>query len=97
MASRVTQVRQTKGNKSEVSKVGTKGSDSRRNRKSLPCLEMILLLDRDYREKAASNKLKKIAPKKLNPESKAWLPVMNVERGGMAPYAALLQRKKRLQ
>lgn len=39
-------------------------------------------MDREYREKASADKLKKIAPKKLNPDGKAWLPVMSAERDG---------------
>src|SRR5512135_2939628 len=45
-----------------------------------PTISLILALDAEYREKAAANKLKKIAPKKLNPEGKAWLPIMSVNR-----------------
>ena len=50
-----------------------------------PSVELVLALDKEYREKASTGKLKKIAPKKLNPEGKAWLPIMNVERevGGL--------------
>lgn len=47
-----------------------------------PSVELVLALDKEYREKASTGKLKKIAPKKLNPEGKAWLPIMNVEREG---------------
>jgi len=47
-----------------------------------PSLNLILTLDKEYREKAVTDSLKKIAPKKLNPEAKAWLPIMNVERDG---------------
>lgn len=36
----------------------------------------ILAIDREYREKAAAGKLKKIAPRLLNPGKKAWLPLM---------------------
>ena len=48
----------------------------------LPSVDLILKLDSEYREKAAADKLKKIAPKKLNPEGKAWLPIMNADRDG---------------
>lgn len=48
----------------------------------VPSVELILSLDKEYREQSAADKLKKIAPKKLNPEGKARLPVMNVSRDG---------------
>ncbi len=36
----------------------------------------ILALDEEYRQKAAEDQLRKIAPKEYNPEHEAWLPVM---------------------
>ena len=48
----------------------------------LPPVDLMLRLDTEYREKAAADKLKKIAPKKFNPEGKAWLPIMNADRDG---------------
>ncbi len=50
--------------------------------KRIPPVDVILKLDAEYREKASSGKLKLIAPKKLNPDGKAWLPVMNAVRDG---------------
>ena len=47
-----------------------------------PSVELILALDKEYRTKAAADQLKKIAPKKLNPEGKTWLPVMSANRDG---------------
>jgi len=47
---------------------------------SLPPVDLILKLDAEYRSRAAAGTLKRIAPKKLNPEGKAWLPVMNTTR-----------------
>jgi hypothetical protein len=47
-----------------------------------PSVQLILAIDAEYRKKAAADQLKKIAPKKLNPEGKAWLPVMSTEREG---------------
>jgi hypothetical protein len=47
-----------------------------------PPVILLLGLDAEYREKAAAGKLKMVAPKKLNPEGKAWLPVMTVSREG---------------
>jgi DNA polymerase (family 10) len=42
----------------------------------------ILDIDTEYREKAAAGKLKKIAPRQLNPEKEAWLPIMVVKKNG---------------
>ena len=47
-----------------------------------PGVGLILELDAEYRGKASADQLKKIAPKKLNPEGKAWLPVMSSIREG---------------
>jgi hypothetical protein len=46
-----------------------------------PAVELLLDVDREYREKAAANQLPMIAPKRFNPEGKAWLPVLHAERG----------------
>lgn len=45
-------------------------------------LNLLLEVDEEYRLKAAAGKLKRIAPKKLNPEGKAWLPILLTERQG---------------
>lgn len=45
-------------------------------------LSLILEIDAEYREKAAARKLKRIAPKLLNPEKKAWLPILAASRKG---------------
>jgi putative hydrolase len=42
----------------------------------------ILEIDEEYRAKAAAQKLKMIAPRLLNPEKKAWLPLMVREYKG---------------
>jgi len=47
-----------------------------------PSIELLLDIDREYREKAAAGKLTKIAPKRLNPSGAAWLPVMHANREG---------------
>ncbi|MCZ6776165.1 MAG: hypothetical protein O7D34_06890 [Ignavibacteria bacterium] len=43
---------------------------------------MILHLDAEYRKKAEADELKKIAPKKYNPDGEAWLPILLTLRGG---------------
>jgi hypothetical protein len=46
-----------------------------------PTVELLLAVDQEYRDKAAQGKLRTIAPKRFNPEGKAWLPVLQTERG----------------
>jgi putative hydrolase len=46
-----------------------------------PPVDMLLDVDREYRQKAEINKLPTIAPKRFNPEHKAWLPILHTERG----------------
>ncbi len=46
-----------------------------------PGVELLLDVDRDYRDKAASGRLPQIAPKRFNPEGRAWLPILHTVRG----------------
>ena len=46
-----------------------------------PEVALLLDVDREYREKAASGTLRKIAPKRFNPGGEAWLPVLHTVRG----------------
>jgi hypothetical protein len=43
-------------------------------------MEMLLDVDREYRERAAAGTLRRIAPKRFNPAGEAWLPVLHAER-----------------
>jgi hypothetical protein len=45
-----------------------------------PPVEMLLDVDEEYRRKAEADQLQKIAPRRFNPEEKAWLPVLHTER-----------------
>ncbi len=45
-----------------------------------PSVSTLLEIDRLYREKVAAGALPTIAPKRMNPEGKAWLPVLHVSR-----------------
>lgn len=47
-----------------------------------PSVDLLLAIDGEYRRKASRNQLRKIAPKRFNPEGRQWLPVMNVGREG---------------
>jgi DNA polymerase (family X) len=46
-----------------------------------PSIAELLDVDREYREEAATNELRLIAPKENNPEGEAWLPILNTKRG----------------
>jgi len=48
---------------------------------NLPGVGLLLDVDREYREKAASGVLKKIAPRLFNPDHNAWLPVLHTRFG----------------
>jgi hypothetical protein len=47
-----------------------------------PPVATLLDVDAEYRRAAAANELPLIAPRRFNPERKAWLPVLHTERGG---------------
>ncbi len=46
-----------------------------------PPVEILLDVDREYRVRAEADDLKKIAPKRFNPDREAWLPILHTERG----------------
>jgi hypothetical protein len=46
-----------------------------------PSVEALLEVDREYRARAAAGRLALIAPKRFNPEGKAWLPVLHTRLG----------------
>ncbi|MGW8250178.1 MAG: helix-hairpin-helix domain-containing protein [Anaerolineales bacterium] len=47
-----------------------------------PSVKTLLSVDAEYRKKAQKGELRTIAPKRFNPENKAWLPILNTERKG---------------
>lgn len=47
-----------------------------------PSVEALLQVDALYRQRAEEDKLKKIAPRRFNPEGEAWLPIMHTEMKG---------------
>jgi hypothetical protein len=59
-----------------------------------PSVGEVLSVDDEYRARAAAGKLRKIAPRRFNPEGKAWLPVLHTERGHHA-YTALFSNTRR--
>lgn len=46
-----------------------------------PPVDLLLDVDREYREAAAAGRLKLIAPRRFNPDGRAWLPVLHTTRG----------------
>lgn len=47
-----------------------------------PEVALLLEVDEEYRSKAEAGGLPTIAPRRLNPEGKSWLPVLHAHRGG---------------
>lgn len=46
-----------------------------------PPVEILLDVDAEYRRRAEAGELPLIAPRRMNPEQKAWLPVLHTQRG----------------
>jgi len=46
----------------------------------LPPVATLLEVDREYRQKAEAGSLPAIAPRRFNPDGKAWLPVLHTQR-----------------
>ncbi len=46
-----------------------------------PPVDVLLDVDREYREKAEAGTLPTIAPRRFNPDKQAWLPVLHAKRG----------------
>lgn len=48
---------------------------------NLSSVDVLLDIDAQYRRRAAAGELPRIAPKRFNPEGKAWLPILHANRG----------------
>ena len=59
-----------------------------------PGVAELLDVDREYREKTAAGVLRRIAPRRLNPNHEAWLPVLHAVRG-TRHYTALFSNTPR--
>ena len=59
-----------------------RGKARRRGYGPQPPVQLLLAIDAEYRRQAAAGQLPKIAPKRFNPEGKAWLPILHAERQG---------------
>lgn len=64
------------------SSVNDFGQPLRPNDFEEPSVSLLLLVDEIYRDRAAAGLLRRIAPKRFNPESDAWLPVLHHEKEG---------------
>lgn len=47
-----------------------------------PPVDLLLEIDEEYRRKAERDQLRKIAPKRFNPQGEAWLPILRTKRQG---------------
>jgi DNA polymerase (family X) len=59
-----------------------------------PPVSELLDVDREYRSRALAGELPAIAPRRFNPERKAWLPILHTERGPRH-YTALFSNTAR--
>lgn len=59
-----------------------------------PSVAELLDVDAEYRREAAAGTLKKIAPRRFNPDGEAWLPVLHTQRGPRH-YTALFSNTAR--
>lgn len=59
-----------------------------------PAISEILDVDSEYRQKARSGSLPRIAPKRFNPTGEAWLPVLHTQRD-LRHYTALFSNTER--
>ena len=59
-----------------------------------PPVALLLDVDAEYRRKAAAGDLDTIAPKRFNPEGKAWLPILRT-RHGVWTFTALFSNTAR--
>lgn len=57
-------------------------------------VEELLDVDREYREAVQAAALPTVAPRRLNPEKKAWLPILHTQRGDRH-YTALFSNTAR--
>jgi len=46
-----------------------------------PPVELLLEVDREYREKSRAGMLAKITPRRFNPDHRSWLPILHTARG----------------
>lgn len=59
-----------------------------------PSVAELLSIDEEYRQKAAKDRLIRIAPRRFNPTGEAWLPILHTHRGSRH-YTALYSNTAR--
>ncbi|MFB6372855.1 MAG: helix-hairpin-helix domain-containing protein, partial [Bradymonadaceae bacterium] len=59
-----------------------------------PPVDVVLEVDRIYRQKAEADQLRRIAPRRFNPNHERWLPVMEIERESWS-FTVLFSNTKR--
>jgi hypothetical protein len=59
-----------------------------------PSIATLLDVDAEYRRRTAAGELRTIAPRRFNPERRAWLPVLHTEREGRS-FTALFSNTAR--
>jgi DNA polymerase (family X) len=59
-----------------------------------PPIAELLEVDREYRQMAVAHRLPKVAPSRMNPLHRAWLPILHTHRGGRR-YTALFSNTPR--
>ncbi|HEU4333859.1 MAG TPA: helix-hairpin-helix domain-containing protein [Candidatus Eisenbacteria bacterium] len=73
---------------------GAGGAGGRATEPDAPPVGEILDVDREYRERAEAGELRRIAPRRFNPEGEAWLPILHAPRG-KRHYTALFSNTAR--
>ena len=59
-----------------------------------PDVDLLLDVDREYRDRAEAGTLRRIAPRRQNPAHEAWLPILHTRRDGWT-FTALFSNTPR--
>lgn len=59
-----------------------------------PSVATLLAVDEEYRRRAAAGELRRITPRRFNPQGEAWLPVLHLEKEGWS-FTALYSNTAR--
>ncbi len=62
-------------------RLGRRSLSTRKARESRPPVSELLEVDEEYRTKASSGSLPRIAPRRFNPGREKWLPILHTRRG----------------